>query len=854
MEGKEIQIPGSERIIALHSGSKSFYIVTEFNLFHLSESFELIHIKLNARSRILSVLDEGEKVWVVQANGFVQLFDRTDFSHVISFEFKDYSSCFYSASIARINSNTIEIAFGTIFSGILITNINTQSSDNSICIKYTLTGHNGSLFDIKYHPDNFGILVSCSDDRSIKIWQRSSYDDMFKLRNSCIDSDARVWAIDIQGDRVAAVSENNLVFIWNLEGALVNSFQCDNHSKSAWSVSLSKYCEFVAIGSNDGSVIVHNLSKESQSLLKDYKLSDVMGSIASLISTPDGTCFVSTDSGNIIKISQDSIQLLGSIEATKKNHSSMFMAANLLYVTDGSDGIYVIDINSKLFEFTKLFAIETSSKISIKFANDSFLLLEAVDKKLYIFFLRDNTVKLLSSENVSNVSCVNFIKDELLIGTRHGNLIVFDSDFQMKRSVLISKNESLKSIRSNDNRISVVNRLGYEFILDSADLSIIEIKKVGKGTVEDRLGQICFASFYNQQFLVSDPKIGVIDTLFCGGGHRLWHVSSDDQQYCLAFMKNGALNVHNGYLDKIQLKSNRSHGKEIRCAHVIKDKLMLSGSEDGLLILREGLTQKHELRLTNTSIKCLTSCGNLIFTGGSNESIDSLQLNGSQKLIHLASCPKQIPGLETRVLCLDAIQQDDDVVLLLAGYSDASIRLFEYEISSKLFKSKAKIENVHQRRCVQQLRFLSSDSFISAGTDGVLQAWRYIDSIEPIWNKCLHHSGIDSLDLRIKDEGAAIDILTGGEDGHVVLTKIVNGTVEIVFTRQAHNSSVTGVTFYGEETFISNSIDRFICVQNKDMELQVKRTVISDISAITLTEKLLTVYGTGTESFNLEAM
>lgn len=123
----------------------------------------------------------------------------------------------------------------------------------------------------------------------------TSPDTKLIMHNRCLDINARLWAIDVQGEWIASVSEDNSCRIWNLDG----------FSKSVWSVALNKTCEFVALGSNDGSVTVHNLTRESETLLSDYVIPEVWGSITNSITTPDGTCYASTDSGNVVKLQSD---------------------------------------------------------------------------------------------------------------------------------------------------------------------------------------------------------------------------------------------------------------------------------------------------------------------------------------------------------------------------------------------------------------------------------------------------------------------------------------------------------------------------------------------------------------------
>ena len=246
----------------------------------------------------------------------------------------------------------------------------------------------------------------------------------------------------------------------------------------------------------------------------------------------------------------------------------------------------------------------------------------------------------------------------------------------------------------------------------------------------------------------------------------------------------------------------------------------------------------------------------MIFIGGSNETIEVFEIDKYSRFIHKASCPKQIENIETRVLCMDTKLHSNGCIMLLVGYSDASIRIFSLNIIGTLcsFNLLHAIENVHYNRCVQQIKWIGKDfKFISTGPDGFIKGWEQKgNNYDCIWSIKVHESGINCLDIFEFGDEEEIKVLTGGEDGNVVLTKIKGQKLEKITTKQSHNSTVTCVKFHANANLlISTSIDRFIVISDasNEKEIEINRTTISDISAMTISSKHLKVFGSGIESF-----
>lgn len=95
----------------------------------------------------------------------------------------------YSADIHWITPNRILVAAGTVFGEIVVWSCRLQEdtqnppfSESSICVHHFFTGHEGSIFGVSISPEitspgereSRRFLASCSDDRTIRVWDISS--------------------------------------------------------------------------------------------------------------------------------------------------------------------------------------------------------------------------------------------------------------------------------------------------------------------------------------------------------------------------------------------------------------------------------------------------------------------------------------------------------------------------------------------------------------------------------------------------------------------------------------------------------------------------------------------------------
>ena len=219
-----------------------------------------------------------EEVYFVTANNHVWKisFDGRA-RHVASVS----SSMIYCAEIGWHGNNRIFIAVGTIFGDVLLWSFDKteQGGPAGPITHHKIAGHEGSVFGIRM--SNFlhngvvtRVLISCSDDRTIKIWNVSdSTSTGDKLLASVMGHASRIWGVDILPS--ASQTEAGLLFMsrgedgtvqrWQLKNVnpprLQHEWTCSHHSgKNVWAMAVyddsmrQQRSPAIATGGADGRV------------------------------------------------------------------------------------------------------------------------------------------------------------------------------------------------------------------------------------------------------------------------------------------------------------------------------------------------------------------------------------------------------------------------------------------------------------------------------------------------------------------------------------------------------------------------------------------------------------------------
>ena len=174
-------------------------------------------------------------------------------------------SLLYAAQIHLSDDEQILLATGTVFNEIQIWRPSVVSRDLSsrsssvVSIARRLGGHEGCIFSLRF-DDNGSLLASCSDDRTIRVWNVQN-GTFIAIGFAHI---ARVWDVQFvpcaSSEEICllSASEDTTALLWNLDPAKRRLQVLEKYhghgGKHVWSEAVSSDGKVAATGGNDGRV------------------------------------------------------------------------------------------------------------------------------------------------------------------------------------------------------------------------------------------------------------------------------------------------------------------------------------------------------------------------------------------------------------------------------------------------------------------------------------------------------------------------------------------------------------------------------------------------------------------------
>ncbi|ODV97322.1 hypothetical protein PACTADRAFT_66284 [Pachysolen tannophilus NRRL Y-2460] len=245
-------------------GSRSFTVVYgEKELF--DEKFDHLQLGVNDWIKSMEFSYDDKVVYLLTAHNVVFTVDLGTLKIIDEKSFKE-KSILYSGSIQVLSQEKVLIAAGTISGGVFVWDL----FENKLI--RNLVGHEGAIFDVKISNDG-NYCASCSDDRSVKIWDLSTgsnlatgwghnsriwnlcwYDNNKKIFSQSEDCTSRSWIYHEDNDLLycEAVYETNL-------------------GKHIWCGDVNDDFKIAVTGGADGRLMLINLKSLEPSLNPSFQ-------------------------------------------------------------------------------------------------------------------------------------------------------------------------------------------------------------------------------------------------------------------------------------------------------------------------------------------------------------------------------------------------------------------------------------------------------------------------------------------------------------------------------------------------------------------------------------------------------
>ncbi|OBA19630.1 WD40 repeat-like protein [Metschnikowia bicuspidata var. bicuspidata NRRL YB-4993] len=516
-------------------------------------------------------------------------------------------SILYSGSIQRCVNGCVYIAAGTVMSGVLIWDLHSRK------IVHNFTDHEGSIFAVKI-DDDARYVISCSDDRSIKI---SSFADG-KLMASAWGHGSRIWSllfyeITESSVKIFSTGEDCSARMWNydIKSKIFKQVKCyDNchEGKHVWSVDAeSRYWKSLVTGGADGKVRMLDFS-EDLSDLRIFDGDDIQKQcdvvfekkevIKQFVELPKIQAFVvMTSHGRLFFHNQalgwSTIEIPDQQTIALKDFCVLrsFVFANYLVICSRSGDLLLLGflgqssqpVHLEFFPNTTTTPIKVINVLSWSSSDHMLLLLVSPADKFPLlakeFTLDNDSFSLSVTYELSNPDPKAFTPTSvffdpahlrLFVGSRHANFAAYNlSQVSPIVPYLIRKLcpgdtvTSISNVHSTaDKLIALVTvrdgiymMIKFSKLNDSFQHEIIHQNKFTKGFVEGAFyeqDQLFLYGFRSGSFFIwNETQQLEIDHEPCGGAHRQWEFLRQDVGTSFRF----------NFLRNSSLISRRIHNK-----------------------------------------------------------------------------------------------------------------------------------------------------------------------------------------------------------------------------------------------------------------------------------------------------
>ncbi|KAH8275698.1 hypothetical protein KR044_002969, partial [Drosophila immigrans] len=459
---------------------------------------------------------------------------------------------------------------------------------------WRLKAHNGVVFYIDYHLAS-GLMVTASDDRSIKFWQfqdenrKEATKAAVRPLFSCFGHSSRVMcAIIIEyGGRVFVVSggEDSYICVWSQAGDLLFKRR-QQQGAPIWRLCFDpESCTIYSTGST-GNIASYNL--ENVLMDKQMELTRLMPTISETEFFKN-IKYLDSSSSSIIGLSSknrllytklskstsdtDTVEVWKLVETDFPPYKFTSLAAHDGIVSlCGYRRVTLLRYNAELDHFEKIYDNCTILEGMIKsfhfLSKHKYLISDELGNcRLLALQTPTNAMQIEGSLRISNgrelwiTASLLVASKYLLLSTRNGHVMLYTPQDELEPQHFELK-DTLKSLHGNmgvndfkflksDRNSAYVLSVGHEPVVkvlricfSSCQLSVLRRECVPLAWVEASPTQDVLIGFNDNHLVAWSRQNDVLLQLQCGGGHRCWDYQLKCNQLNIIYVKQKQVYCH----------------------------------------------------------------------------------------------------------------------------------------------------------------------------------------------------------------------------------------------------------------------------------------------------------------------
>lgn len=739
-------------------------------------------------------------------------------------------SLLYSGDLCMQDGRVV-VGAGTVMAGVVVW-------DSAGGRPRRLSDHEGSIFGVRFSASG-RTLVTCSDDRSIKVWDAETA--------ACVATGwghgSRVWALGFAGadDAFFSAGEDGSARLWALEAGVLHIAQTHlwdrcHQGKHVWSAAWDAENGVLATGGADGRVRV--LSPGAGAARRTAVLEKFgAGEKLALVAAGAGKFAVLGSRGTLVTD--------GGLEPAHVPHVAFVRSTGSRIVGFTSTGQPVdLESGAKTVD-----GHSAPQKIINVLASNELWALVPANPHEPLIFVRNGSHHALERTLPHAPTALLATAQAVFVGSRHANVAIYDPQNSGSAPLLSLKICAADTVTSISTAWETSGHIILLVTMRDGFYLFVEVKNnAGVWTAEKILlnkiprsiehgsyanGTLALAGFRSSCFYLWDETHQVeLAVEPCGGAHRVWAYEDGDFVYVA---KDGTVCARQMSSDSLLLQDG-THGREIRSLAFAP-----SAEADGLVLLalaaedaavRIGTVSNGRYTalwtLTNhvlglQSIKFFNNT--YLCSSAANEELIIWKITRFDThiaVIEVARLEAENENPDIRVMDFDFAPTDAGFYVA-SVYSDSHVKVHHFERESTSLTLVASVR--YSTFCVLNVNFLVDGTswYVLVGTtDGCLTVWDCeflrtwkagadVEFSAPLTRQQIHQNAVKTVFVRPLPGEAQWSIFSGGDDNALCETRFAAKKLEIVaFVEKAAASTITSICSAGSRNILVASVDQVL--------------------------------------------